>query len=214
MRIVFFGDSITDVWYQALREITHNRDGSIESYGCGFVRDIAAELLSKYPLKYEIYNRGIGANTVADLYARIKQDVWAVHPDVISILTGINDVPCPGNPKSVEIDRFRNIYKMLIEETKARIPTIKMILCEPFVLQSGMEELRFVALSCVSEYGQAVKTLADEYDLYYLPLQEIISEQAALYGEEYILFDGVHPSIMGAKIIADAWLKLFEDMVI
>ena len=212
MKIVFWGDSITDAWHNALKDITHNKDGAIDSYGCGFVRDIAAELLSKNPVKYKIYNRGIGANTVADLYSRVKQDVWVEQPDMISIHIGINDVSSPGNNKSVDIKRFERIYRMLIEETQERISGIIIILCEPFVLQSGMDQQRFEALSEVHEYAKVTETLAQEYGLYYLPLQKKITENAEQYGEECILYDGVHPSLVGAKIIADEWLNLFENI--
>ena len=53
MKILFFGDSITD----ANRE--RETDFSLKSYGFGYVRAIAGELLFDDPTKYEIFNRGM-----------------------------------------------------------------------------------------------------------------------------------------------------------
>ena len=71
-----FGDSITDM--------RHSREeqGSVFSYGSGYVFFVAGKLLSENFDKYEIVNRGISGNRIVDLYARIKADVWNLHPDV------------------------------------------------------------------------------------------------------------------------------------
>ena len=44
-----------------------------------------------------------------------------------------------------------------------------------------------------------------------MPLQEKFIERADKYGVEPFLYDGVHPMIAGAKLIADEWLKLFKN---
>ena len=84
MKIVFFGDSITDM--------SHHNDQEIFSYGSGFLMYVAGELYREDPKKYRVINKGIGGNRVADLYSRVKTDVWYERPDVVSILIGVNDV--------------------------------------------------------------------------------------------------------------------------
>ena len=84
MKIVFFGDSITDM--------SHHNDQEIFSYGSGFLMYVAGELYREDPKKYRVINKGIGGNRVADLYSRVKTDVWYEQPDVVSILIGVNDV--------------------------------------------------------------------------------------------------------------------------
>ena len=61
MRILFYGDSITDM--------CRNRDADFTafSYGSGYPFLVQAELGSKYPNKYEIINRGVSGNRVVDL---------------------------------------------------------------------------------------------------------------------------------------------------
>ena len=88
MKIVLFGDSITDMG----RDRINNQPNYLGSYGCGYPIFIAGELYKQDPTKHVIYNRGISGNRIVDLYARIKMDVWNLKPDVLSILIGINDI--------------------------------------------------------------------------------------------------------------------------
>ncbi|WP_271299848.1 GDSL-type esterase/lipase family protein [Sphingomonas sp. CV7422] len=62
-RVVFIGDSITDRW----------------------------NLASSFPGKGYI-NRGIGSQVTSQMLLRFHQDVIALHPTVVVILAGINDV--------------------------------------------------------------------------------------------------------------------------
>ena len=212
MKIVMFGDSITDA----------GRDRAIDyglySYGHGYVKFVAGELLFKDPEEYKILNRGISGNRVVDLYARIKADVWNEQPDVLSILIGINDiwheVSC-GN--GVDIVRFEKVYRMLIEDTLQRLPNLKIILCEPFVLTGSAtgeaDGDSFKKFSEVRTYAKVVKKIAEDYGLYFLPLQEILAEAAKKWHPSAILADGVHPAMAGAKLIANEWLSCFENVV-
>ena len=208
MKILFFGDSITD----ANRE--RETDFSLKSYGFGYVRAIAGELLFEEPTKYEIVNRGISGNRIVDLYARIKKDLWNLKPDVLSILIGVNDVWHEiAHQNGVDLIRFENVYRTIIEETKERLPKIKMILCEPFVLLGSATEIDYNCFLGVKEYAKIVKKLAEEYNLYFLPLQKKFDECATKNGAINYLFDGVHPSIVGAQLIANEWLSLFCNQV-
>ena len=64
----------------------------------------------------------------------------------------------------------------------------------------------------VYKYAEVVKKLAAEYGLYYLPLQEKLTQAAANATAEEYLADGVHPAEAGAKLIANEWLKKFDEI--
>ena len=119
----------------------------------------------------------------------------------------------------IDILRFEKIYKSLIEETIAKLPNVKIILCEPFMLKGSATENtqeipdRYQKFLQVYDYAKVVKKLASEYGLYFLPLQQKLDEYAQKFGAKHILFDGVHPMIAGASIIADEWTKLFEQEI-
>lgn len=209
MKIVLFGDSITDMGRD------RSSDFGAFSYGHGYSNVIASQLLKSNPLRYEIYNHGISGDRSVDLYARIKRDVWNLKPDVISILIGVNDVwhDLGENPNGVDIVRYEKVYRMIIEETKERLPDVKFILCEPFVLKGAATEEDYDMFLKVREYAKVVKLLAEEFSLHFLPLQKNLDEAAEKFGADKFLYDGVHPSLAGAGLIADAWLKLFKEEI-
>ena len=87
MKIIFFGDSITDMCKSREAEMHETF-----KFGAGYPYVVASELYSKFPNKYQIVNSGISGDRIVDLYSRIKRDVWNLNPDVLSILIGTNDV--------------------------------------------------------------------------------------------------------------------------
>lgn len=208
MKILFFGDSITDAGR------SREEDHSIWAYGHGFVKFISGELIASDPTKYEIYNRGVSGNRIVDLYARVKSGVWNLQPDVLSILIGINDVGHEiSRGDGVDILRFEKVYRMLLEDTLARLPDVKLILCEPFVLEGSATAENLNAFLEVKQYAKVVEKLAKELGAYFLPLQEKLEQAALKYSPELYLADGVHPAVAGAKLIANEWLALYKKEI-
>ena len=212
MKILFFGDSITDAG--RFRE----GDG-IYGQGVGFVRIIADRLISENPEKYTILNRGISGNRIVDLYARIKKDVWDEKPDVINVLIGVNDVWHEINYQNgVDVERFEKVYRMMIEDTQKKLPNVKIILCEPFFLKGTSTENipekpdRYDRFCEIYSYANIVKKIAQEFDLPFISLQEKLTLAAKDSKAEYYLGDGVHPNVAGANLIANEWLTTFNVM--
>ena len=215
-RILFFGDSLTD----GDRDKTYNTPNYRGSYGNAFPIHVTANLARINPNKYEIYNRGISGQRIVDLYARIKSDVWNLEPDVLSILIGINDIWHEVDfQNGVDVYRYEKLYRLIIEDTLKVLPNVKIILCEPFVLEgratknTEAQPNRFEKFCEVKEYAKVVKKLAEEYNLPFLALQEKFNNLAKKYGNETVVSDGVHPLVPGATLIADEWVKLFRQHV-
>lgn len=206
-KILFFGDSITDAGR------CRDSDSTNSAMGTGYVFNIAGDLKREDP-SIQILNRGISGNRIVDLYARIKMDVWNLNPDVLSILIGVNDVWHEvSSQNGVELDRFVKIYDMLISDTLKVLPNVKIILCEPFVLKGISTEPEYDKFLVVKEYAKAVKMLAEKYSLDFLPLQKVLDDAAEKTCVADYVPDGVHPSIAGARIIADEWVKLYNKKV-
>ena len=168
MKILFLGDSITDAgkW----RDMPFD---NLANLGMGYVRSIAGELLVENPQKYSVINAGISGDRIVDLYARIKKDVWNYAPDVMSILVGVNDVWHEIESKNgVDIQRFDKMYRLLIDDTKERFPELKIILCEPFVLEGNVTTTYWQEFSVLKEYQKTVRKIAEDYGFPFLPLQE------------------------------------------
>ena len=209
MKILFYGDSITD-----MNRFRDHEDGTVYSYGVGYPNFIVGELSYKEPTKYEFINRGISGHRIVDLYARIKVDVWNQNPDVISILIGINDIwhEIYGQ-NGVELKRFEKVYRMLIEDTREQLPNVKFILCEPFVLKGVATEEKYEEFLEVKKYAVVVEKLAKEYNIPFVALQDKFDEAAEKYGAVHYLYDGVHPDVAGGKLIAEEWLKVFRKKI-
>ena len=209
VKVLLYGDSITDAGCNRQADI-----GTLSSYGAGFVRAIAGDLSARDPKKYTVINRGVSGNRIVDLYARIKSDVWNLEPDVLSILIGINDVWHEiSNKNGVDLERFERIYRMLLQDTLDRLPNLKIMICEPFVLEGSSTKEEMERFLEIKEYAKVAEKLAQEFHAFYLPLQEDFEQKAEQFGAEYYLADGVHPTIAGAQLIADKWLKLFDEQV-
>ncbi len=210
MKLVFFGDSTTDMGRNRTVE-----DGNVHSYGDGYVFFLAGELLECDPNGYEIVNRGESGNRIYQLYARLKKDVWNENPDVLTILVGINDIEHKGNETGTDLARWEKIYRMMIEETRERFPNVRIILMEPFdlYLDAADKEIRDVKIATIRRYNEILNTLCKEYGCEFIPLQDKFEEAAKKNGAKNYLYDGCHPNIAGSKLIAREWLKNFKNII-
>ncbi len=202
--ILFQGDSITDC-HRNKENPTHN-----EKLGMGYANLLASELLASEPEnKYKIFNRGISGHRVVDLYARWKRDCLNLKPDVLSLLIGINDIWHEfGNQNGVDAKRFDQFYRMLLDWTKEEKPDIKIILCEPFALLCGVVTDEWIDV--LEERRAIVKKIAEEYQTIFVPFQSVFDEAIKKAPADHWAPDGVHPSVAGHKIMADAWLKAIK----
>ena len=206
MKIVFFGDSITDAG--------RDRIGMFARLGAGYVSHVGFNLEGNDPKKYTVINLGIGGNRCVDLYARMHE-VWNQKPDVLSILVGVNDVwhyLKDGN-QGIDIERYESVYRLILRDTKKRFPNVKLVVMEPFFLDGTATTAHKDLLKMVYDYARVAKKIAEEEGAIFLPLQEKLSSLADKIGNFDVLFDGVHPNIAGAKLIADEWLKVFKEKI-
>jgi lysophospholipase L1-like esterase len=204
MKILFQGDSITDAGRS--RELDFVR-------GNGYPTIVAAKLGYEYPNQYEFINRGISGNRVTDLLARIQCHMINLEPDVMSILIGVNDVWHEINYRNgVRTELFENVYNILIQELKAEKPDLRIMLMEPFVLKGSATEANWDAFkNGVAEKAAAVKRVAENNNLEFIPLQDKLDEACEKAPASYWLYDGVHPTAAGHELIAREWIKQFGE---
>ncbi len=206
--VLFQGDSITDCGRS--REVLNPGNGM--GLGNGYASLIAARLLCDQPGgNWNFYNRGISGNRIVDLYARWKIDALNLRPDLISILIGVNDTWHEfGSKNGVEVPRFEQFYRMLMEWTVKELPKTKFIILEPFVLPFGA-----VGKDWVPEIKQrraVAKKIAGEFGAVFIPTQSIYDKAVKAAPQEYWLSDGVHPLPAGHQLMADAWVEAFNKL--
>lgn len=117
-RIVFFGDSITQMGV--------NKGGYIDRIQA-FVTEKGLQD------KYELIGAGIGGNKVYDLYLRIEEDVLAKKPDVVVIYVGINDVWHKSTSGTgTDLPKYEKFYTAIIKKLQAK--KIRVAVCTPTVI--------------------------------------------------------------------------------
>ena len=204
MRILFQGDSITDAGR------SRDRD---ENIGNGYAFLVKATLGLDFPNQYEFFNRGISGDRIVDIYARMKQDIINLKPDVMSILAGVNDVwkDLLESPDGVDAAKYFKIYDMLIAEVLEALPNLKIMVLEPFVLKACSTEKQWDLFQTeVHKRAQMAKKIAEKYQLPYIKLQDGFDRLAKQKEPSYWVADGVHPTPMGHEYIKREWLKGFS----
>ena len=201
--ILFQGDSITDA----------DRDRENDNtYGLGYPHLLAGEMGLSHPGDYRFLNRGVSGDRIVDVYARIKADIINLCPDVVSILIGVNDVWHELNEQNgVDTPKYERIYGMMIEEIRAVLPNVKIIILEPFVTHGVATDPKWDAFfGGVADHAAAAKRTAVKYGLTFVPLQSAFNDAIQKAPAAYWTQDGVHPTTAGHALIAREWLRAFE----
>jgi len=202
--ILFQGDSITDAGRNKDQELSNNAS----SFGGGYALLTASWLLETLAAKeLTIYNRGISGNKVYQLAERWDKDCINLNPTVLSILIGVNDYwhfrngNYDGTPEIYEND-----YRKLLERTREALPSIKLVICQPFILTetSAVDESW---LEPFSAYQQIARKISDEFGATWVPFQEAFDRAVEVAHPTYWANDGVHPSMAGAQLMANTWLE-------
>lgn len=202
--ILFQGDSITD----AGRKKGDNSANNAAALGSGYPLFAAGELLYNHPDKdLKIYNRGISGNKVYQLAERWEKDTLELKPQVLSILVGVNDFwhKLLGKYEGT-IDVYKKDYKALLDKTKQRLPELQLVIGEPYAVK-GIKAVDEKWYPAFDEYRQAAREIANEFDAVFIPYQKIYDEAQNSAPGVYWTADGVHPTVAGAKLMAEAWLK-------
>lgn len=205
--ILFQGDSITDGARGRNDDLNH-------ILGHSYAYIVGARLGYEWAEEQPVFiNRGISGDRASDLYARWNEDAISLNPSLISILIGVNDAwrTMKGEPSGVT-DRFGRAYRHLLEETKEVLPDAQLVLCEPFVLNTGAPSQNWEAWSeLITAYQQTVRELAEQFGAVFVPLQATFDEACKRADAAYWLWDGVHPTAAGHELIARQWLKTVLD---
>jgi lysophospholipase L1-like esterase len=201
--ILFQGDSITDTGRSREQQDKPNSGAAL---GNGYAHFSAARILARHAEKrVQVFNRGISGNRIPDIYARVREDVLNVKPEILSVLIGVNDtwhhfMRNAGVPH----EKFGRVYRQFLGETRAELPAVQLVLCEPFVLTVGVVTSEWAA--DMARRRAIVAEIAAEFSAVFVPFQAMFDEALRRAPAEYWLFDGVHPTPAGHALMAEKWL--------
>lgn len=202
MKIVFFGDSITDSG--------RKREDPLD-LGDGFVRIAAGKLRPLYPeIKFEILNRGVGGDRTADLLARVEEDVVKEAPDVVVLEVGVNDVWHRFTHGTiVTAEEFRANYSALVAKIKET--GAKLILMQPYALPMGDKQRLRPQLKV---FQGIIREIAEAEKVSLIPVDEIFAGVTQDIEPAKFALDGVHPTHRGCRYLADLVIKELKKIAV
>lgn len=199
--ILFIGDSITDC----------SRTEDPNHLGYGYVRLIAEHFAAHEPTA-TVINRGISGNRVVDLVDRFTPDVLDLDPQAVTIYIGVNDT-WHYYTKGWEVTAadFEQGYRFMLDQLSATRPAVPVLMVIPFV--TDIDEERAGYHADLDEKVVIIRTLAREFGHAVVDLEAVL-EAAWNVGHSpaSVAADGVHPTIAGHRLIADAWLEAFQEV--
>lgn len=202
--ILFQGDSITDG--------NRGRDADPNHVmGHGYQFTVASRWGAEYPEKeLKFFNRAISGNKVIDLAARWQSDTLDLNPAILSILVGVNDstsVIHDWQPV-VPVEKYEEVYRQLLDQTRAALPDVLLVLCEPFILPVGNVKDNWDRYHAdIVKRQSVVRTLVQEYDALFVPFQEVFTNAVKKAPASYWIWDGVHPTVAGHELMAREWIR-------
>ena len=205
--ILFQGDSIPD----SSRKRDDSEPNSPSALGRGYPYIAASELLLKHPGKnLRIYNKGISGNKVFQLAERWDDDCLSLKPNVLSILIGVNDFwHTLVNNYAGTVKTYKDDLTTLLDKTKQQLPDVQLVLGEPFAV-NGIRSVDDKWFPAFRGYQDAARETASRYNALFIPYQKVFDEAQKRAPGVYWTYDGVHPSLAGASLMAQAWMEVIE----
>lgn len=191
LRVIFFGDSITEAGVEPGGYITQLR-GMLP------------------PDKFDLIGAGIGGNKVYDLYLRLEKDVLARRPDVVVVFVGVNDVWHKRTMGTgTDPDKFTAFYETLVSRMQEK--GIRVILATPALIGEKTDCTNDLDGE-LNHYAQLIRDLAAAHkcrlvDLRREFLKHLESANAANAEKGILTEDRVHFSPEGNRLAAQLFLQ-------
>lgn len=196
VKVVFFGDSITEYGVQP----------------AGFITLIKQRLKAeKRDQDFEVAGAGIGGNKIYDLYLRYEDDVLSKDPNVVVIWVGVNDVwhkRLFGT--GTDWDKFGRFYEALIKKMQAK--NIKVVICTPASVGEKTDYSNELD-GDLNKYSGIIRDLAKQYNCGLIDFRTLCHDYNVknnpLNKRDGILTkDGVHLNDEGNKFAADLFYQI------
>lgn len=208
---LFQGDSITDGNRGRTPDPNHILG---HGFACMVSSKLGADNFTEQPT---FINRGQSGDTITKMYARWREDAILLKPTYINLLIGINDtcmcLPFDNAGNGTPGDYYERILRLIITDTLKELPDVKFILCEPFFLplptQDAEKKAKYERVSReITEYQKVVRRVAAEYNFTFVPFQDLFDDLATKTNPEYLVWDCIHPTMVGHEFMTRRWLEI------
>lgn len=176
-RVVFMGDSITDLWQQA-------------RFGDFFARK-------------SYVDRGISGQTTPQMLIRFKPDVIDLKPKVVVILAGTNDIA--GNTGVMTNEEIQNNLASMSDLAHAHDIRVVLASVTPVsnyhvATPTSVPQTTARPMARIRALNDWIKSYAAEHGDMYLDYFSAMTDQSGLFREE-LSADDLHPNAKGYAIM-------------
>jgi lysophospholipase L1-like esterase len=202
-RVVFYGDSITD---QRLYTTF------VETY-----------VVTRFPtMKVSFVHSGWGGDRVTGggggpIDVRLKRDVYAYKPTVVTVMLGMNDASYQPFKQSI-FDTYAEGYRHLVSSLRSNLPGVRLTLIVPSPFDDVTRPPTFEGgyNQVLTRYGDFVRSLAQKEGATVADLNTPVvaalekANQLDRSLAPHLIFDRVHPGPGGQLLMAEALLKAWN----
>jgi lysophospholipase L1-like esterase len=192
-RIIFFGDSIT--------ELGADKGGYI---------DLMRTFVHQNGLQHELelIGSGISGNKVYDLYFRLEEDVLSKKPHVVVVYIGINDIWHKIKGIGTDIIKFEKFYAAILKKLLAE--KIEVFVCTPSVIGEKKDRVNMQD-DDLDAYSEIIRRLAAANNCVLVDLRNAFLQFENNNNMEnresgILTTDGVHLNQHGNRLVADAMI--------
>ena len=199
---MFLGDSISDPKFnfQFSRKIKGRNIYALQ----------LKKKLKRYSKNIKVDIKGIASNRTYHIYDRLTRDCIDLKPDVVIMLIGVNDAWENYGPENYPplLRPMEPHMKEIYRRINAELPETQVLYLMPFLIDAVEEKLPFHKK--LNEFREVLKRLALENGAKVLDLQEVFNEAQKTIEPVKLAVDGIHPTNLGHKVIANAVEKVIE----
>ncbi|MBC2579216.1 GDSL-type esterase/lipase family protein [Clostridium sp. DJ247] len=191
MKIVCIGDSLT--------------------FGYGVPRKNCWVELIKNKLNIDIFNKGINGDTTTGMLSRSYKDILQLSPTHVIILGGDNDFLGGRSLELVE----RNIEELVKEAIQSNIvpiigiqPPIDTYIAE----KKWSNSINYnIVNTNIKDYRQWILSFTAANNLNSIDFYDCFIKSLELVDSKDIYIDGLHPTVLGHKLMADCVINTFNE---
>ena len=191
-RIVFFGDSIT--------ELGVKKGGYIDLLNNKITNNGQAN-------QYDLIGAGIGGNKIYDLFLRMDRDVLNKEPNVVVIWVGVNDVWHKSMMGTgTDYDKFGLFYDAVVKKIQGK--GAKVVLVTPAVIGERFDQSN-PQDGELNLYSNWIRKYAAEKQLALVDCRKLFLDystknNAKNVDKGVLTYDRVHLNDAGNQLVADA----------
>ncbi len=167
-RVVYFGDSITELWK---------------------IQDTSF-------FTGEVLDRGVSGQTTAQMLIRYREDVINLHPRVVHIMAGTNDIA--GNTGPTSIAWIENNIRTMVEQAKANHIRVVLASIPPAAKFTWRPALK--PIESIAAVNAWLKQYAREQGLTYVDYYSALDDGQHGFKAAWTV-DGVHPNAAGYTVM-------------